>query len=62
MAPLTRDLVDAAENAYSVMAFTLQDLCFRDLKTEEAMDARAEEIAKAGDRLRAALNAIGSKG
>ena len=52
-------LRDAAEIAYSEMAFTLQDIMCPDLRKDDVAwsERRAKSLAKAADRLRAALEA-----
>ena len=50
------ELIDAAEWAYSEIAFAVHDLAGRRLNSEEAIDRRSERLAKAADRLRAALD------
>lgn len=49
-------LKEAAEAAYSEMAFAVQDLAGRRLTSDEAIDRRSERLAKAADELRIAID------
>jgi hypothetical protein len=53
----TKRLFDAADIAYSEMAFAVHDLAGRRL-SEKQIDYRSERLAKAADELHAALKAI----
>lgn len=54
----TKRLFDAADIAYSEMAFAVHDIAGRRLTSAALMDRRAQRLAKAADELHAALKAI----
>lgn len=53
-----RGLIDAAEAAYSEMAFAVQDIAGRRLDCEAAIDQRSKRLAAAADNLRKAIERV----